>query len=83
VIILDDNPMNAGVLASYCKKSNVSYKTYIESAELLKFPEELDNDSVCLIDLYMPQIDGFEVAKAIRGKFERVLLFAVTGSDRD
>ena len=70
VIILDDNPMNAGVLASYAKKANIAYKTFTESEALLKCMDELDNSSVCLIDLYMPRVDGFEVARRIREKYE-------------
>jgi len=67
---LDDNPMNAGVLASYAKKANIAYKTFTESEALLKCMDELDNSSVCLIDLYMPRVDGFEVARRIREKYE-------------
>ena len=43
----------------------------------------IDENSVCLIDLYMPYISEYEVASKIRAQKARVMILTVTGSNRD
>lgn len=65
VLIVDDQPHNVLLLETLLEKKYDTISTY-SGTEALKIVEEYQVDLV-LLDVLMPQIDGFEVLKRIKG----------------
>jgi CheY-like chemotaxis protein len=69
ILIVDDNAINCRILEKQCLKNlMIPHKTTdpLLAIEIIeKFPEI----EICLLDVAMPGIDGFTLAKQIREKF--------------
>ena len=85
MIIIDDNTLNIAVLESYCKKAQVNYYSFSSSSEFVSNMGIIkkEDEYICLIDLYMPLIDGFELGRRIRAVHKSIKIVAVTGADKD
>ena len=67
VLIVDDSPMHCRILSDILKKVGVVTKCIIDSSTVL---EALNNDSlfdVAIVDMHMPELDGIELAKQLKG----------------
>ena len=51
-------------------------------AEAIQLAEQLLPD-VILMDIYMPEVDGLQAAKEIRGRFPNIAIVMLTSSERD
>lgn len=51
-------------------------------AEAIQLAEQLLPD-VILMDVYMPEVDGLQAAKEIRGRFPNIAIVMLTSSERD
>jgi CheY-like chemotaxis protein len=86
IVVADDNLDALNALAMILRMKGHDVTTAIDGADALEKVEAQQPD-VALLDIGMPVIDGYEVARRIRGKpwGKKVLLVAVTGwgQDRD
>lgn len=80
VLVVDDELDVAITLGLLLKRMGYNVITSYDGTDGLRWAEDLNPDAV-LLDLGMPGLDGFEVARAIRrtGWGKNVKLIAVTG----
>ncbi|KAI0146416.1 hypothetical protein GGR57DRAFT_494267 [Xylariaceae sp. FL1272] len=73
ILLVDDNPINLRILATYMKKLKKPYKTAINGLEALEtFTADPPSFSCILMDLSMPIMGGLESTRKIR-ELERTL----------
>jgi CheY-like chemotaxis protein len=65
VLIADDNPMNLLFTKSILEKNNFLTDTSSNGEEALQKLRQNDYDLI-LLDLHMPQMDGYELSRIIR-----------------
>ena len=67
ILIIDDNPMN--LLIASKTLENIGYKTYTAESGITGFElMEKEIPSLILLDIMMPEIDGYEVCRKIKEK---------------
>ncbi|KAL4815263.1 hypothetical protein BDW67DRAFT_164778 [Aspergillus spinulosporus] len=71
VLLVEDNPINLGILVAYTKKEGWSTTTAQNGLEAFeKFQEHPGKFALVIIDISMPVMNGFEASQRIR-QFER------------
>lgn len=85
IMVVDDDPTIREIIAFNLKKRGFQVVLASNGAEAIKIlSEQID---LLILDVIMPEIDGWEVLKYIRDHFEkskiRILLLTAKSSDRD
>lgn len=81
ILIADDNRQIISILSDYAKKDGYTTITAYDGLETIhKFEKE--NPDIVLLDVMMPQKDGFEVCREIRKK-SNVPIIMVTARGED
>lgn len=70
VLITDDDVRNIFSLSKALEKLNIKVVTAINGKEALERLEENPGIDIVLLDMMMPEMDGYETAKRIRGNFK-------------
>jgi two-component system, sensor histidine kinase len=65
VMLIDDNDMILKLTKSILQKSNFKVSTFLDGLSAIESLKKEDFD-VVLLDLHMPETDGFEISKMIR-----------------
>lgn len=80
VLVVDDYPDSAESVAQWLALDGFEAKTARDGAQALELAK-LWRPDVCVVDLQMPKVDGFEVARTLRVEpwAEQVLLIAHSG----
>ncbi len=65
VLIIDDNPINLGVIADYLEEYNFEIITALNGQDGLEKAHHEQPD-IILLDIMMPGIDGFEVCRRLK-----------------
>ena len=81
ILIADDNKQITSILEEYAKKEGFSTRTALNGAEALDLFHSINPDIV-LLDVMMPQMDGFEVCREIR-KDSSVPVIMITARGED
>ncbi|MDB5415972.1 MAG: hypothetical protein JWR10_4307 [Rubritepida sp.] len=84
VLVVDDHPVNREVITRQLELLGVAATTADDGARGLAAWRR-DRPAVVLLDIHMPVMDGFELARAIRGEeargqLARTMLIAVTAN---
>jgi signal transduction histidine kinase/CheY-like chemotaxis protein len=84
VLIVDDHPVNREVLLRQLELLGLSAGTAVDGADALRAWRRA-RQSIILLDIHMPIMDGFELARAIRAEeqregLSRTTLIAVTAN---
>lgn len=82
ILIAEDNEMNQMVVNKFLKKWNIRPDFAINGQEAVE-KANLQNYDIILMDLQMPEVDGFEATKRIRslgGHFKNIPIIALTAS---
>ena len=81
VLIADDNRQITSILEEYAKKEGHTPYTAFDGQEALDLFYKIYPD-VVLLDVMMPKIDGFEVCREIRKKYDTpVIMITARGED--
>lgn len=79
VLVVDDSEDNADLVAELLRTSGHSVRVANLGADALKLVDE-ERPDVVLLDVGLPDMDGYEVAAAIRSRFgAQIRLVALTG----
>ena len=82
VLIVEDEPKLREVLGDYFRSKKDVPFTASNGTEALELIEEHDFDAV-LLDIMMPELDGFSVCRALRKKSDVPVVFLTALSDED
>jgi CheY-like chemotaxis protein len=78
VLIVDDNRDAAHTMALLIKLSGHEASTAYDGPEALTMLDAV-NPEVALLDIGLPEMDGYELARRIRERLNHVYLIAVSG----
>ncbi|MES2701196.1 MAG: response regulator [Bacteroidota bacterium] len=80
VLIVDDDVRNIFSLTKALEKANMNIMTAIDGKEAMKQLQENAGIDAVLLDMMMPQMDGYETARKIRenSEWKRLPVIAVT-----
>jgi CheY-like chemotaxis protein len=80
VLVVDDDVRNIFSLTKALEVFKMKVITAIDGKEALKILEENPETDVVLLDMMMPNMDGYETAQRIRSntKFKKLPVIAVT-----
>ncbi|MGE3778122.1 MAG: ATP-binding protein, partial [Pirellulaceae bacterium] len=82
VLLVDDNQDSVDVLALLLQDSGATVRTAYDGPSALQMAGEFQPD-VCLLDIGLPGLDGYEVARRLRQRgYERMRLIALSGYGR-
>jgi signal transduction histidine kinase/DNA-binding NarL/FixJ family response regulator len=79
VLVVDDGPINRKLVRSIVEEWGHQVLTCRDGAQALEVLKE-DKFDLVLLDLQMPEIDGFEVARTMRARGDRTPIIALTGN---
>ena len=86
VLAVDDIPMNLLLISKILSRLNITISTATNGREALEFIEK-NKPSLVLLDLMMPEIDGYEVLRRLRENPEtkdlRVVILSALNSNED
>ena len=84
ILVVDDEPDILEILSYNLKKEGFSVVTANNGEEGLEMAER-EEPSLIILDIMMPQMDGVEVCRILRGKkeFEKTLIAFLTARDED
>ena len=78
ILIVDDNKAAAQALADLLAVDGYKVNTAHEGDQAVALADQLEPD-VIILDVDLPDKDGYEVARTLRKKNSRALLIALTG----
>jgi PAS domain S-box-containing protein len=85
LLVAEDNRINVFVLSSLLREWSVDFDVVEDGRQALEQVQAVAYD-VVLMDLQMPELDGYEATRAIRAlpdaRFHRLPIIALTASDR-
>ncbi|UPY38366.1 PAS-domain containing protein [Sediminicoccus sp. KRV36] len=73
VLVVDDHPVNREVLLRQLELLGLGAGTAVDGGDALRIWRE-ERQSIILLDIHMPVMDGFELARAIRAEEQRLSL---------
>lgn len=85
ILIADDNEQITSILANYAKKEGFEPVIALDGAEALElFAKNANEIVMVLLDVMMPEVDGFEVCRRLRKKsMVPVIMITARGDDYD
>lgn len=79
VLVVDDGPINRKLAKSILDGFGYGVQTAIDGVQALEILQR-DTFDLVLLDLQMPEVDGFEVARTMRNRGDHTPIIAMTGS---
>src|SRR2546425_9478284 len=78
VLVADDERDAANTLHKVLHLEGYDVRAAYDGAEVLQAAREFHPD-VVILDIEMPQLNGYDVARALRARYSGVVLVALTG----
>ena len=85
ILIADDNKQITLILSSYARKEGLEPVVALDGKEALaKFTQYADEIAMVLLDVMMPEVDGFEVCRRLRQQsMVPIIMITARGEDYD
>ena len=85
ILIADDNKQITLILSSYAKKEGLEPVVALDGKEALaKFSQYAEEIAIVLLDVMMPELDGFEVCRRLRQQsMVPIIMITARGEDYD
>ncbi|MBQ3113343.1 MAG: response regulator transcription factor [Phascolarctobacterium sp.] len=85
ILIADDNKQITSILASYARKEGLEPVIALDGADALDaFARYQDDIVMILLDVMMPEVDGFEVCRRLRKEsMVPIIMITARGEDYD
>ena len=85
ILIADDNKQITLILSSYAKKEGLEPVVALDGKEALaKFSQHAEEIAIVLLDVMMPELDGFEVCRRLRQQsMVPIIMITARGEDYD
>lgn len=85
ILIADDNKQITLILSSYAKKEGLEPVVALDGRDALdKFNQYKDEIAMVLLDVMMPEVDGFEVCRRLRQEsMVPIIMITARGEDYD
>ena len=85
ILIADDNKQITSILASYARKEGLEPVIALDGSEALDMFARFQDDIVMvLLDVMMPEVDGFEVCRRLRKEsMVPIIMITARGEDYD
>jgi CheY-like chemotaxis protein len=80
LLIVEDNPVNVYVLNQFLQRLNVQTEVAEDGKKALELIEKFNPDLI-LMDIHMPEMDGYETTRNIRMRKINIPIIAVTASN--
>ncbi len=82
ILLVDDDMRNTFALAKVLRKYQLTVRLASSGAQSLSLLKEFDDIELVLMDIMMPEMDGYETIKRIReqAKYEHLTIIAVTAN---
>jgi CheY-like chemotaxis protein len=80
VLIVDDNAVNLAIAQGFLDSHNIKAVTALSGAQAIEMAKEKNYDLI-LMDIMMPEMDGYEAAKQIRALGSRAPIVALTANE--
>ena len=78
VLVADDEPDAADTLVKLLQHEGYEVHPAYDGAEVLRVVPDFTPD-VAILDIRMPGLNGYDVARALRARYGAIVLIAVTG----
>jgi CheY-like chemotaxis protein len=80
VLLVDDDPRNIFALSSVLERRGMQVLTATTGSEAIDLLQATPNVAICLMDIMMPQMDGYQTMEVIRANpdFRRLPIIALT-----
>ena len=80
ILLVEDDELSSEVLCSYLKASDFDVEPVFNAADTISCVNNKEYDIV-LLDIHLPDINGFEVLKSIKNKFSLPIIIVSAYSD--
>lgn len=83
IVVVDDNTINLQAAKHIFSEEQISAKYFKSGADVLKFLDGTRIPSLILLDIHMPEMDGFEVLRKLKEQpaYEKVPVIFLTADD--
>ncbi|MCM3558239.1 response regulator transcription factor [Brevibacillus borstelensis] len=82
VYLVDDETSLLELLQSYLQNAGFQVRAFQSGAEVLPVLEEPEQPHIWILDIMLPDIDGYELLRLIRGKSDVPIVF-ISARDQD
>jgi len=82
IVIVDDEKPIADILQFHFQKEGFTIECAYNGQEALELVEDIQPDTV-LLDVMLPDLDGMEVCREIRKKYEMPIIMLTASSSED
>ncbi|MCP3871622.1 MAG: response regulator [Desulfobacteraceae bacterium] len=84
ILIVDDEPINLEVVAGHLSLASLSYRTCLDGKDAIEMIEHGTKPDIVLLDIMMPEMNGYEVCQKLRERFSsaRLPIIMLTAKNR-
>lgn len=81
IIVVDDNPIFREAILTILKRNGYNHLSFYESGEKLLAGISADSQSIILLDVEMPGINGIQTAECLKSASQNARIIAMTMYD--